>query len=195
MKFVPTQTQGGDVGKYAETTPAQLQQLITDVFNNLAKLSPDEIEEHIKSQLSVIGNTVTTKQLFNQYLTRVIGMQCGYRQPAGKNTEFDLLVTVTGDDQPVQSTDLRVKAPKSVLDFLKIPTTPERPNFKPDLETVITIQLVAYLLDENPNQYFNRILHERLVLDFDRSKFTSQRDELQLLGIYPAVAEKYFNKH
>lgn len=183
------------MGKYAETTPAQLQQLITDVFNNLAKLSPDEIEEHIKSQLSVAGNTATTKQLFNQYLTKVIGMQCGYRQPAGKNTEFDLLVTVTGDDQPVQSTDLRVKAPKSVLDFLKIPTTPERPNFKPDLETVITIQLVAYLLDENPNQYFKRILHERLVLDFDQSKLTSQRDELQLHGIYPAVAEKYFNKH
>lgn len=183
------------MGKYAETTPAQLQQLITDVFNNLAKLSPDEIEEHINSQLSVAGNTATTKQLFNQYLTKVIGMQCGYRQPAGKNTEFDLLVTVTGDDQPVQSTDLRVKAPKSVLDFLKIPTTPERPNFKPDLETVITIQLVAYLLNENPNQYFKRILHERLVLDFDRSKLTSQRDELQLHGIYPAVAEKYFNKH
>ncbi len=179
------------MGKYAETTPSQLVRLIAYVFDNLAKLSPDEIEEHIKSQLSISSDAVTTKQLFNQYLTKVIGMQCGYRQPSGKNTEFDLLVTVMSDDKPTQSTDLRLKVPKSVLDFLKIPITPERPNFKPNLEVTITIQLVAYLLGENPSEYFRRIIYERLVVDFNPSQLVDMREELQLQGIYPVVAEKY----
>ncbi len=178
------------MGKYNDTTPAQLQQLITNLLNDLAKLSPNEIEEHIKAEIAEASSS-TTKQLFNLYLTRVMGMKCGFRQPSGKNTDFDLLITFSGDDELLQSTDVRVKAPKSILDFLRIPITPERPNFKPDLEMVVSIQLVAYLLEENPTQYFKRIIQERLMLDFDPSKLAEIRDELQVLGIYPVVAEKY----
>lgn len=180
------------MSRYSETTPNQLEQHIYGILNDFARLSPDEIEEYLKEGVEGANSQISNEQLFNQFLTKAMGMQCVFRQPAGNNTNFDLLITVSDDDELTHTTDIRFKAPKSVLEFLKIPITPERPFFRPDTETTIAIQLVAYLLGENSTQYFNRILRERLLKDFDPIKLSvSIREEAQKQGIYPATAEKY----
>ncbi len=192
MKFVPTHHLGDSVPKYGSTTPDEMSKMVLALFETLQGLTPKQIEAEVKTTLGVSETNETTKQMFNRFLAQQISMNCGFREPSGTNANFDLIITFSATESSgLHVTELRVLAPKSLLDFLRIQLKPARPTLKADTDETIAIQLIAKVLNMSPSEYFHHILKERLMTDFDKEAVAAIAHESHSEGIYPLVAEEY----